>query len=150
MAKTITTIYIESEIKNQIVKQGYNISKTVEEHFQHLINVHQKDVKGLDKELLERNIKKVDSKISALVRERDSYRTQVNEIMKNQDKKKEEEIRREKEEVEKMTKCMNCGDFVGEKIKKHSFPIGNICNACFLTSNADQHKEWNRKPQKSD
>lgn len=150
MAKTITTLSIDSEIKDQIIKAGYNMSYEVERHFQHLLNVRNKDIEGLDKEILEGRLNKLNSKIGVLVTEKSLIEDQLKNIDNLISKKKQERLEEDKKEAEAAKHCHNCGSFLPEKLTKHKFPRGYICNSCFLTAKGDQIDKWNQKLTKEE
>lgn len=67
-----------------------------------------------------------------------------NKLGNLEQEEQEKALKKEKEEEERLKKCICCGNMLGEKVKKHKFAKGFVCNGCFMTAESTQIKEWNK------
>ena len=145
-----TSIVIDKEVITKLRRMGItNISAEIRDHLQKLVETSNINVDGINLELLKMEQEKRVKQMNQLSAEMRYFETQIEKIRELQEKNKEAELLKQKKEAEKLSKCQNCGQILPEKVKRHRFPIGAICNACFLTSNKEAIQQWNAPKQQS-
>lgn len=141
--KVQTMVTIDEELKRIAKRHQICISTALNEYLQVLVDRQEQDVDGINIEL-ERN------KLSKLQKKASSVQIEINTCQKNilnwenkQQKKEEERLKKEKDLIESQSKCMNCGNPIQHK--SHKFKVGNVCNACYMTSTSEDIEKWNKK-----
>lgn len=124
-----------------IVGKG-NIRRTIEEHMMNVIAVNQKDATGIDIKLINMDIEKLTKKLSGIQAELQNKMELKEKYEANKMLEEETRLQTEKEKIESQKKCINCGNMIPEGTKSHTFPKGNVCNACFMSAGLGDDKKW--------
>ena len=135
MAKTTTTLYIESEIL-ELAKSKYpqQLSSLVEDYLKALVY---SDVVEDNKRNIEQEQKDTIEGISTL-----KIKLQNLELQKKQQIEQVKELeQRKKEQEQKMRFCFNCGNPIGT-FGVYTTPKGNICNTCYFQATKEKIMEW--------
>ena len=145
MAKTTMGITIEEEIKKKYSDMvGYgNVSQRIESYMQEACDLQDSDLDGVDRSLVKLrrdNNVKMKEKLTMEIQHDDKLLAKYDQIMTD---KKESQLKSEKERIESESKCLSCNDILSEKKKTYRLPKGNVCHACFMSSNAEMVKGWN-------
>ena len=143
MSKTHTTLTIDQDILDKAKAMQLNISGEFQKFLDKLILTYNHNIEGVNLELLNieiiklKNTKiKIDMELQTKLRQKEV----MEEVIK---KKEEDELKQQKENIEKQSQCQQCKRVLGDKEKKHSFLVGIICNSCFLSSDSNSIKRWN-------
>lgn len=143
MTKAHITLSIDSEIIEAIRSTGVNMSKEVNDYFKTWLVANESNTENLNIELtrlqLEKNLKKLNHYQVAVK----SCRTKLDRWEEQQKEMQEGKLQKEKEDIESMNRCVDCGNLIPEVAKRHKFPSGAVCNACFLTSSKENIRKWN-------
>lgn len=145
MATELTPLLLDKEDKEKAKRLGINLSELCRNAIRTTLSIQQGDVTGVSIELTKKRDEELRAKINELQIEHRGILAQLEKFKEVQKQEEIKQLEEEKESIEKQVKCQNCGEFVGEKVKKHPFPIGSICNGCFLTATNDQIKKWNQR-----
>ena len=126
-----------------------NVTKALEEYMVTVVGLKSGDTDKIDLDILENEINKLSKDLSKI---QTKLQNKITLKEKMQTKIQEKEIQRleaEKKAIEEAKKCYNCGMFIQEGKKVHEFPVGNICNGCFMSMSNEQYENW-AKGKKSD
>ena len=74
--------------------------------------------------------------------ELNSKRAILTNALKAQEEDRIKRMETEKEAIEALKYCINCGNIIPENAKKHKFSKGYVCNGCFLVSEPEGRKGW--------
>ena len=140
--KSKVTINMDSFLLDEAKQYRINISQSAEEAVQSKIGILKGDASTVDKRLLIAQIEKTEKKAVKINVELVELRQQMKGIEEYESKKEETKLIKEKKAIEQQAMCSNCGLQIATK--SHKFPIGLICNACFMCSNATQFNKWNQ------
>lgn len=144
MVKTHTTLTVDPEILKRAREKLGNLSQLFQEALESHLNTHETDIAGINynlEKIKEKKMLKERMDLDIKIKEtQEKLRIYEEEVQK----KKEERLKMEKDEIERKTICQNCGAINAPKT--HNFPIGAICNSCYLSSTKDQIKKWNAQP----
>jgi len=88
---------------------------------------------------LSEEIKKLNLETARLKGQLEKYSTDPKKIEKLQ----------KIEEQQKLPKCINCGNVFIDDAKRISFPMGQVCKACFHTAPKDKRKQWLEDPKQA-
>lgn len=143
--KSKVTINVDTLILEEAKLYNINISSTTEEALRSNLAIQKGNVNGINKQILMVKIKKKEAEITKNTSELMVFRENLKKINEIEEKKQEEILEKEKKKVQKRTHCQNCGKFIEKKTKHHDFPIGKICNHCFLSSNSISISKWNQR-----
>ena len=146
MAKRHTTILVDDEVVIKARSMGINISQEIRDYLKKLVEVRDHDVEGINIELAKIEQDKRIKQLNTITSELKYYENQIIRYNEIQEEKKKQELEQQKKEVERLSKCANCGNMLQEKAKKYKMPIGHICNACFMVATGDDYRRWNSKP----
>ena len=126
----------------QIVGRG-NVTRAFQDYMMNTICVQSKDVDGIDIQLVNMDISKLQKEISekqAQLNEKVQLKTKYEANITEIERKK---LEKQKAETERLSKCQNCGQILPEKAKRHKFNVGAICHACYMTADANSYQKWN-------
>lgn len=126
----------------QIVGKG-NITKSLTEYMQNVVATQNQDIEGIDIKLVNLEIEKLQKKISKLQSELQKQLQMKDKYEHLQQTAEEKRLLEEKQRIEAATKCINCGSFLEDGKKSHTFPKGNVCNGCFMSATGESIKRWN-------
>lgn len=145
MTKKVITISIDIETHKKLKVLKCNISGLVNEFLKNYVYETGGEFDKVDIQITKLEAENLREKLT---------KTQANlqkkeEILRifdqNQKEMELKSLQKEKEMIEKLTKCVNCGNMLDERKKSHDFPIGNICKACFIGANGEDIKKWSVK-----
>lgn len=145
MAKAHTTLTIDNETLERAKKMNINISGSLQEYLEMLIARESKDIDKINIELERRKLKKAKEEredINLKIKEYETNIANYEEYIKKQEDKK---LQEEKEKIELLKTCINCNKILEEGNKRHEFPIGLICNVCFVNEGKENYKRWMEK-----
>jgi len=143
MVMSVTSVTLDGETLHKARMNNINVSKTLREALEIKLDAR-KGEEVLDEQLLRLKLEGRRKELTAIQMEVNRLEEQMNLILEKKTKEDEERIMKEKEELQKQKTCANCGKVLGEKMKKHKFPIGMICNGCWQSTTGEQIKEWNK------
>lgn len=139
-----TTITIDEDSWKQAKQLGLNLSYEIREYIQKLVNSHNKDIEGINISIVRNKLEVKQRELKQLQFEIKMYEGQIERYEKARKEKEEERLQKEKEVLESSKKCSGCGCTI-EGQKSHKFPVGSICNGCFMNSDKEQMTKWNQK-----
>jgi len=143
LTKTHTTLTVDQEIIDKAKRLGLNMSKEFQNFLSKYINTYHQNIDGIDLEILNIEIDRLKLEaddINLQLRGKLELKEQIEAKMKN---KEEERLKVEKENLEKLNKCIACGHIFNDDMKKYGFRQGNVCKACFVVATNDDVEKWN-------
>lgn len=132
MTKIITTICLDAEVVEQARHLNLNISQTCNDALKAKAAIIKGDVNDINKELLAIDITKLQNELSQKSITLNSKLEQMRKIEVIETNKIEESLKKEKERIENSKKCVICKFPKADAVKMHIFPIGQVCNSCFM------------------
>lgn len=144
MTKIHTTICIDEDLIKECKHLGFNVSGECNEFLKKRILTEKEDKDGITLEQINialtkaNNAKiKADLEVQSLLRQKE----QMEEMMQ---KKKEDELRIQKEKIEAAKKCINCKGNLEDAEKKYAFNKGVVCRSCYMSYGASKLREWDK------
>ena len=132
MGMVNTTLRLETETLETAKSMGINVSETCREALRSKIGIVSSNVDDINLELLQIEITRLQNQISKDTVVLSSKLEQM-EVVKAKIRKKEVEmLENEKKRIEDTKKCDICGFAKADAVKMHKFPVGQVCNTCFL------------------
>jgi formylmethanofuran dehydrogenase subunit E len=119
-----------------------NISGSCNDFLNSLILRKEQDVSKINFQIEKKKLDSIQDQISRLQAD---YMVTEAKLKKFEEIEKTKEIKKledEKKEIEKQTKCHNCGTLYGENYPFVTFNKTKICKTCFRSSNNEQVKRW--------
>lgn len=122
-----------------------NVRKKLEEYMRGFNAQYSDDLDGINLELLEVQIVKLQNRKARIEVELQAKMAIVEEAKEKVEAKAEKELAKEKERLETLKKCIGCSRPIAEGEKKSEFPGGFVCHGCQLGMTGKQYKEWSKK-----
>lgn len=116
-----------------IVGKG-NVRKAFEDYMLNVIASSKQDIDGINLQMLELEIDKIKSIISKKQAELQNKLTLKEQIIKQMEEKKQEELQKEKERIQKETTCINCHAVLTEKTAREIIKGVVACRSCSMDS----------------
>ncbi len=148
--KTHVCISLDSEIHNQFKALSLNLSKEVEDYLRVFLAKKEGNPTKIDLELEKKREKQVKTQLNLLKIEFSNIQKRIRLYESNLEEQKIRELKKEKERLDKIIKCNNCGKLLDEKQKTHVFGSTKVCNECFMLSDGKQISKWMSKKTKKD
>lgn len=128
----------------KIVGKG-NVRSSLEKYMNNIIAYNNQDIDGINIKLIEMDIERLQNSITKLNAELQHKQQLREKYEENRRKNEENRLELEKNALEKTKKCANCGKILNEKMKIEEFPIGKVCNTCFMSAIKEDLRRWNQK-----
>lgn len=125
----------------EIVGPG-NIKKSIEEYMSNTINLYKADIGSIDIQILNKEIGQLTHKIAKMQAELSHRQELRDKFQKEKENKERQQLELKKDKLQKAQTCLNCGQIMPDKIKKHQFPKGTVCNGCFISVLPKDVKKW--------
>jgi hypothetical protein len=145
--KANTTLTIDVNLRNKARQLNINLSELFKESLINKIAILEEDVEGIDVVLIKRELEREERKLNNISGKVSSLRTKLLMIEEKKNKEQELKLKEEKKIIEELRKCKNCGVVIETETKFHDFPIGKICNACFISTPPKETKRWYNEKQ---
>lgn len=126
----------------EIVGKG-NVRRVFEDFMLNTIATDRKDAEGINIQILNIEIDKLQKRLNKVQAELQNKLSMKEKYEQMQVDAEEQRLKKEKDDLEKKSRCANCGNMQSKKF--HIFPVGNVCNSCFLNADKHQIKKWNQK-----
>lgn len=143
MVKARVDISIDANIWEEAKRFGINRSRICEEAIGTQINLIKGDVTIADKLLIKSKLEKRQSELNKVQSEVSVLRNQLAQIEKLEVEHREDQLQKDKEDIENARKCINCNFIIPDAVKMHTFPAGQVCNNCFLAAHGKEFDKWN-------
>jgi len=142
--KTHVNITLETELVKRARQLNINISAATEEYIKILIARKTQNTEAINLEIEKLKFKELSEKIAQLQSEANICNENIRKVEELGKKAEIEALEREKEQLKRESSCINCGSPFNPKTKTHKFKAGNVCNACFMSSDRDMVRKWNQ------
>lgn len=142
MAKTHTTLTIDSEILEQAKSLNINISGALSDYLGSLIAKYEEDIEGINIRLERINLEKALKKLSHWQMTVKQCQAKIEKWEEIQKQKEEDQLQKEKEEIENAKKCIHCNRLIEGDMKSHNFTKGLVCNICYMNARSEDIKQW--------
>lgn len=139
-----TTLTVDTDLVEEAKRLGINLSANFNDMLKSLVNKETQSVDSIDLELEVLKKKKLSAKLIIIQTELKVCIDKINTYNAVIEKRKQDDLLKEKEAIEKTTKCINCGGFLDEKKKSVQFNGGKVCSGCYMTATSEQVKKWNQ------
>lgn len=126
----------------QIIVGKGNVRKQFEDYMLAVIALHNKDIEGINIQLINLKIEKSTQKMTKMQSELQKLVEIKSKFEENKHKLEENRLEKEKEHIEKLKTCINCGLLLSEKHKFQNFSGGKVCHACFMSCDKDDINRW--------
>lgn len=141
--KSTTSITINPEILRLARMQSLNVSEIAEQALTNIVTGNTQVSLDLQKNMLRKA--EITDQILKLQAELSLINESINQVQENRRKEEMQLLEKKKAELEVASKCVECGEIVGDPARIHKFPIGMICHSCFLNGKG-KSKKWNMLP----
>lgn len=141
--KVHVNVSIDSYLLDKAKEARINMSQTCEDAIRTQLNVIKGDLAGINIDIERKKLEREEQQLKQLQSNIIEGRAIIAKWEEAAKTATLERLEQQRKEAEKLSKCQHCGQILSEKMKKHKFPIGAICNACFMTSAQDNWKKWN-------
>ena len=98
------------------------------------------DLNDINLELLRMKIVTLENQKIKIDSELNANRTMLQNAEKTREEDRIKDLEKEKEKIENSKKCAICNFVRADAIKMHNFPIGQVCNTCFMEKR--DAKKW--------
>lgn len=152
MAKMIKSITIDKDLYDQLRTLKINVSGEVNEFLRRMISSPQDQLAKMDYEMLCSDIKKYEQMKASATEELSVLTSQKEALDAAMAKMKEEQVKAERERLQRLGNCIQCGDSLAaaspRELMKFKFPAGTVCRSCYLTfisTDPSVVKRWMQK-----
>lgn len=146
MSKIHTTLTIDQEIFNKVKNLRINMSGEFQNFLTKFVNNYNQNIDGITLDILNIEIEKLKKESDIIYLELQNKLKMREKIEENIKINEENRLKIEKEKLESMKKCINCGNIFGDKSNKYSFKAGFVCRSCFLGATSQSIERWNNVP----
>jgi succinate dehydrogenase/fumarate reductase-like Fe-S protein len=124
-------INVEYEDWNYLKSLNINVSEVIRGYLHNLVASKKMNPNDIDIELERIKVSKILENMGKMQSELQKSQQIIQQFEENTNKTKEEQLKMEKEKIEKMSKCTNCG---GALTDKNTIELKNnvfLCKSCF-------------------
>lgn len=145
MTKRTISITVDADTLEEVKALRINLSGSINEYLSSLVAKHNEDVDGINERLERLNLEKGLRKLRHWQDIVKRSQTKLEKWEEIQAKKEENDLKEEKEKIESLNRCINCGTLLEEGHKKHTFNKGIVCNGCVMNMKGSDFKKWSQK-----
>jgi len=142
MGKQTISVTVDSEVIEDVKQLKINVSGEINEFLKNLLDTYNEDVEGINIRLERIALEKALKKMNHWQNIAKKKQVLIEKWEEIRQKSEENKLKAEKEAIENSKKCVNCGRIIEESERKNNFPIGIICNGCYLGASGQDFKRW--------